>query len=442
MAKVGIMLKKLWGKKEDLDAAGPPLLPTEILRLIFELFLDSNPPHESVQNFRQTCKLFNQIALKYIYSDVTVTLNEGGSNTGSISNLIECNEDILAHISRLRVTGFPPPPDTGQLVRFIPQKPQASYGTESCETSRSDLKALLEILRPNQLTSFAIVGRQIPTRIDKIPISLLWGKHSNLRQLCIPITLLFQHGVNTAEALGSFRIPSFQSLILTNIQYPRHIADVWALLKISSNTLKSLALKSPDNSELERFIMHRVYLGLTVALPSTEISLSKLQDLHIEGISHLDRFFEDCAPNLVDFSKLRMLRLDRCQRPNAFLLSNLSIYRMPKLKSLQLFQTGSNVALAGFLPAIGPVGLETFVIALDSWDGRTNWMQIKEHLSGSLKRMWIQNSSSYDGPHRVLDMSNHVGPYNDCFFPHGWPKLEELAIDTNYLDGSAVSTPS
>ncbi|RVD89044.1 uncharacterized protein DFL_000067 [Arthrobotrys flagrans] len=443
--------KVLWGKTgtgvSDAESSsrsataprviGPPLLPTETLHFIFELLWESEPPSTDIQNFRQACKLFNRIALEYIYTDVTVSLNEGGSDSGTIQKLIKHNKDIISRISRLHVTGFPAGP---RRLGFISLKRPGKYSFDTRETSRDDLKTLLELLHPDQLTCFSITGRHILERIDKIPIALLFGKHSNLHQLCIPITLLFQHGVNTSEELGSVTIPSFQSLILTDLQYPRHIADTWTLLHNSRDTLKSLAIKSPAESELERYLMHRGYQGLTAGLPSTELSLRRIQDLHIEGFPYLDKVLE-CAPNLINFSNLRMLRLERCERADAFLLTSLGVYSTPKLKSLQLFETGSNLAFGGFIPYIGTMELETLVIALHPWEGGIKWNLIKEHLAGSLKRLWIQHLSPYHGPHTLLDMTNHTAPYEGAFFPHGWPKLEEVAIDPNYLEGNAIVLP-
>ncbi|KAK6360956.1 hypothetical protein TWF730_007071 [Orbilia blumenaviensis] len=235
-------------------------------------------------------------------------------------------------------------------------------------------------------------------------------------------------------------MPSFQSLILSDLQYPRHIGDVWSMLENSADTLKSLAIKTPEGSELERFITHRGYVKKPIALPRTELSLQKIQDLHIEGIPYLHKFLEECAPNLINFSNLRMLRLDSCESADRFLLSELSVYRMPKLKSLQLFETGSSLMFDGLLPHLGELKLETLVIALHRHEGRIGWGIIKRELSGSLKRLWIQHMSSASGPYRLLDMTNHHFPYCDTFFPNGWPNLEEVAIDTHYLEGDAVRT--
>ncbi|KAK6330022.1 hypothetical protein TWF718_003449 [Orbilia javanica] len=442
--------KALWGKAESSNAESstastprpqvvePPLLPTEILRFIFELLWESEPSSEDVQNFRQSCRLFNEISLEYIYSDVVVSLNEGGSDSGSLAKLLKHSENTIAHISRLQITGFPPAP---RRSGFSSLRPSGKYGSDSRRTSRENLKTLLELLSPNKLTTFAINGRHIPERIDRIPVSLLFGKHPNLRQLCIPITLLFQHGINTSEALGSTAIPTFQSLILTDLRYPRHISDVWTLLRNSEDTLKSLALKSPPDSDLENFLIHRGRQGLTAGLPSTVLSLHNLQDLHLEGFPNIDKVFEDCAPNLVNLANIRTLRLERCQQADAFLLASLSVYRMPKLKSLQLIETGSNLALDGILPLIGSMKLETLMLVLHAWEGRINWQVIKEQLAGSLKRMWIEHLSSYHGPHDILDMIDYEPPYTDAFFPHGWPELEEIAIDPYVLEGNSIMIP-
>ncbi|KAK6497224.1 hypothetical protein TWF506_004698 [Arthrobotrys conoides] len=325
---------------------------------------------------------------------------------------------------------------------FISLKPPRKYSSDDRKTSRDTLITLLELLEPDQLTSFAITGRYIPERIDRIPISLLFGKHTNLCQLCMPITLLFRHGVNTSEALGSAAMPSFQSLILTDIQDPRHIADIWTLLQNSEDTLKSLAIKSPENSELKSFLVDRGQRGLSTALPSTNLSLRRIQDLHIEGFPYLSEVLRDCAPNLINMSNLRMLRLERCECAERFLSSTFGPYSTPKLRSLQLIETGSSIALDGLLLHLGTMELETLVIVLHPWEGGIKWQNIKEGgLGRSLKRLWIQHMSSYSGPHNVLDMTNHSAPYTDTFFPHGWPKLEEVAIDTNYLGGNAIVLP-
>ncbi|KAK6514612.1 hypothetical protein TWF281_004810 [Arthrobotrys megalospora] len=441
--------KVLWGKQADTDIPDtapepaprpiePPLLPTEILRLIFELFWDTHPPTEDVQCFRQACKLFNQIALEYLYADLTIPLNEGDYDTTAIDRLIEHNKEGLTHVSRLRVTGFPPGlRRTGRISVGRPIK----YGPDSRKSSQGAVKGLLEALSPGQLTSFVIAGRHIPMRVDKIFVPLLLGRQSNLRQLCIPITLLFQHGINTHEALEGVTIPSFESLVLTDLQYPRHIADVWTLLQNSSDTLKSLAIKTPEDSDLEKFLLHRSHQRATAGLAPTELPLRKLRDLHLEGIPYLDKVIEDCAPNLIDFSNLRMLRLQRCPKADILLLTRCSVYRMPKLKSLQLVDTGSSIALDGIMPSLGAMGLETLVVALHRWEGRPDWGLIKDHLSGSLKRLWIQHMSSYNGPGDLFDTTNRRSLYNNTFFPHGWPKLEEVAIDTNYLDGSSITLP-
>ncbi|KAF3156261.1 hypothetical protein TWF569_006842 [Orbilia oligospora] len=418
-------------------AVGPHLLPTEILRLIFELFWDSEPPSADVQSFRQACKLFNQIGLEYIYSDITVSLNDNNPDSGSLKKLIKHRKDIIANISRLHVTGFPP---AHRRVGPVALKPAKKYGSESRKASRDNLRTLLELLGPNQLTSFAITGRHIPERLETIPISLLFGKHPHLHYLCIPITLLFKHGINTSEALGSAVVPSFQSLVLTDIQYPRHIADVWALLKNSEDTLKSLAIKSPADSELEKYLSQRSYNRSPPVLPSTTLSLRKIQDLHIEGFSHLGEVLSDCAPNLINMQTLRMLRLERCRYAERFLFS-FGAYSTPKLKSLQLFETGSSIGLEGFVLHLGSMELETLVIVLEACDGQFKWQNIKEGVGGSVKRLWIQHGSSYNGPHNVLDMKNHSAPYADTFFPHGWPRLEEVAIDPYYLDGASIVLP-
>ncbi|KAF3173532.1 hypothetical protein TWF788_008905 [Orbilia oligospora] len=320
-----------------------------------------------------------------------------------------CNAILLStnRVIQLFTTSYSAP-----RVGPIALKPPRKYGPESRKASRDNLRTLLELLGPNQLTSFAITGRHIPERLETIPVSLLFGKHPHLHYLCIPITLLFKHGINTSEALGSAVVPSFQSLILTDIQYPRHIADLWALLKNSEDTLKSLAIKSPADSELEKYISQRGYNRAPPVLPPTTLSLRKIQDLHIEGFPHIGEVLSDCAPNLINMQNLRMLRLERCRYAERFLFS-VGAYSTPKLKSLQLFETCSNISLEGFVLHLGSMELETLVIVLEACDGQFKWQNIKEGVGGSVKRLWIQHGSSYNGPHEVLDMKNRSAPYTD-----------------------------
>ncbi|KAF3921831.1 hypothetical protein AA313_de0205950 [Arthrobotrys entomopaga] len=411
----------------NLEDVNIPLLPTEIIDLIFFHFWDTRNTDFDIQNFRLACKLFNEVAVVRIYRDLRLRLNE--DETEPWERLVREKQTGLKYTTALAITAFPRFPEHS---RYAHDKP-AKYSQSSRDISRAAIKGLLEALEPGQLQSFSFMGRHIIKRIPKLDTKLLFDKQPNLRHLCIPLPMLLRLGDNIDDVLRI--IPRFESLYLTDVKYIRHISDIWALLQNSADTLTSLAIRSPNldgwwgRNELERYLRwDRNFFGSRVGLPRTDLHLRKLRDLFIEGIPNLDRFINDCAPYLIPWATLRMLRIERCYYIEGFLLLYCNARRMPKLKSFQLVDEFESTTFDEMITQLAP--LETLMVCSNRWQARPNWWLIKSHHGKSLKRLWMQNryTSSASSP-GLFDTRHQKHPYTDCFFPTGWPVLEEAAIE-------------
>ncbi|EPS39600.1 hypothetical protein H072_6721 [Dactylellina haptotyla CBS 200.50] len=414
-----------------------PLLPTEILETIFFHFWESDPPTGKVQNFRLACRLFNEIAVLYIYRDLKLRLND--FELQPWSQLLSDRNNGLKYASGVSISGFV----EGYSERgYYGRKKPPKYTQRTRDFSRAAVTELLEKLEPGRLKTFSIAGRHMTPRLAKISTRLLFDKQPNLRHLCIPLPLLLRHGDNVLDALTV--IPRFQSLYLTDVKYTRHIADIWALLQNSSDSLVSLAIRSPlrghNENQLQYYLeWNQRFRPDRVGLARTELRLSKLRDLFIEGIPNLDRLFDDCAPNLIPFASLRMLRIEKCTYVDAFMLRYCNKIRMPNLKSLQILEKFSTVTFDAAIMALAP--LETLVVCGDFWGSQPDWTLIKTHHAKTLKRLWVDHKyqGAWTGISNLFNMQNQQAPYTDCFFPNGWPQLEEVAVDL--ADGKDMILP-
>ncbi|KAK6525243.1 hypothetical protein TWF694_005389 [Orbilia ellipsospora] len=403
-----------------------PLLPTEIINQIFLHLWETRNTDIDIQNFRLACNLFNEVATKHVYRDLHLQLNE--DETDPWERLIQEKHTGLKYTTTLSITGFPKFPVNGRYLRTK----RAKYGQKEREVSRAALKALLEALEPGQLQSFSLRGRYMVKRIPKLDTKLLFDKQPNLRQLCIPLPMLLRIGDNINDVLRI--VPRFEALYLTDVKYMRHIADIWALLKTSADSLTSLAIRSPNLggwwgvNELERYLRwDRNFFSGRVGLPRTDLHLPKLRDLYIEGFPNLDRFINDCAPYLIPWSTLRMLRIERCYYVEAFLLLYCNVHRMPNLKSFQLVDEFESTTFDEIIKQLVP--LETLMVCSNRWGSRPTWGLIKTYHGKSLKRLWLQDRYSSPSLPGLFDMRTKKHPYEDCFFPTGWPLLEEAAIE-------------
>ncbi|KAJ6260114.1 hypothetical protein Dda_4335 [Drechslerella dactyloides] len=400
-------------------------LPPEILHLIFEYL---TPAKSALYRLCLTCRLFKDIAIEHLYSgDVLLRFN--GDRVGSRTGVLKMDYPRFGKFTKsLWLSVFPNSLSLPLACGDLTVEKLSDFMTSS--------------VSPGQLQTFVYSGWNGAVDSDPpiFPTVSFLQNQPNIQSLALSFSTMF----STIEISDQMRainyhllFPHLRSLYITDMSYLRHVRDLWMLLINKDHTLESLAIICPPGSQLKSFLGYPDLFSDSFTFPKTKVVLHKLRDLYISGFPNLGRLLNDCARNLIDYKKLRMLRLQQCPRIESLLQTVCNAEVMPNLKSLQLVETCSPETFETIISRVAP--LETLYIIIPREQNLPKYDLIKQHHSKSLKRLWMEHkNSSYvlDNMLRTIKFEAPPGSGYDGFFLSSWGRLEEVALGVDLVRDS------